>query len=291
MLFVIARKFVFFAAMALQIASLNSGSNGNCYYIGNDEDAVLIDAGISCREIERRMAERQLSLSKVKAIFISHEHSDHIRGLAKLANKYRLPVYITDKTALRGPFLIKHLSQSFCAEEKIQIGSLCITAFSKKHDADDPHSFIISHNGVTVGVITDIGTACEQVVKYFRQCHAVFLESNYDEDMLLNGRYPYYLKTRISSDVGHLSNSQALELFLNHRPAFMSHVFLSHLSKDNNSPEIAAAMFAEHAGDVNVVVASRYEASEVYTIFGGETIVQKTITTHRPVQLGLFDLG
>lgn len=277
--------------MALQMASLNSGSNGNCYYIGNDEDAVLVDAGIPCREIERRMEARNLNIHHVKAVFISHEHTDHIKGLKKLANKYALPVYITDKTALKGPFLIKHLSKPFCADEKIQIGSLLVTAFSKKHDADDPHSFIISYNGITVGVITDIGTACPQVIRYFKQCHAVFIESNYDDDMLQNSRYPYYLKRRISSDVGHMSNRQALELFLNHRPQFMSHVFLSHLSKESNTPELAAATFAAHAGNTLVTVASRYEASEVYTITGGSTPTRRIEMPQyeQSVQLQLFD--
>ncbi len=276
--------------MALQIASLNSGSNGNCYYIGNDEDAVLVDAGISCREIERRMEERNLSIHRVKAIFVSHEHTDHIKGLKKLANKYALPVYITDKTALKGPFLIKHLSKPFCDDEKIQVGSLLVTAFSKKHDADDPHSFIISYNGITVGVITDIGTACPQVVRYFKQCHAVFLESNYDDDMLQNSRYPYYLKRRISSDVGHMSNRQALELFLTHRPPFMTHVLLSHLSKENNTPELAAATFAAHAGHTLVTVASRYEASEVYTITAGNAPPRRSEPHYDySVQLQLFD--
>lgn len=273
--------------MALQIASINSGSNGNCYYIGNADDAVLIDAGIPCREIERRMSERNLDIRKVRAIFISHEHSDHIKGLAKLSNKYRLPVFITEKTALRGPYLIKHLSQSFCAEQQVQAGSLTVIAFSKKHDADDPHSFIVSYEDVTVGVITDIGMACPQVIKYFKQCHAVFLESNYDEDMLMNGRYPYFLKSRISSDVGHLSNRQALELFVKHKPEFMTHVFLSHLSKDNNLPELALQMFAPHAGSTQVMVASRYESSEVFTIAAGKRVT-KNISPSKPVQLTMF---
>lgn len=275
--------------MALQIASLNSGSNGNCYYVGNDIDAVLIDAGISCRETENRMRQKGLDISKVRAIFISHEHSDHVKGVARIADKYQIPVFITEKTAERGPFLVRHLSQHFCAEEIIQVESLTVVAFAKKHDADDPHSFIISHNGVTVGVITDIGTACDQVVKYFKQCHAVFLESNYDDEMLQNGSYPFYLKTRIASDTGHLSNKQALELFLNHRPHFMTHVFLSHLSKDNNSPEIAASLFAPHAQEVQIIIASRFEASEVYTIHESNNIGSISKLVKKPVQLGLFE--
>lgn len=255
--------------MALQVCSLNSGSNGNCYYIGNETDAVLVDVGISCRETEKRMKKAGLNIKKLKAIFVSHEHGDHIKGVSTLANKYHLPIYITETTAKHGPILIRHLAKHFFANEPIEVGSLTVTAFSKKHDAGDPHSFIISHAGITAGVITDIGCACQHVVHHFKQCHVVFLESNYDEDMLENGRYPFHLKERIRCDHGHLSNKQALELFLNHRPPFMSHVFLSHLSKENNSPELALQAFAPHAGDTKIYVASRYEASEVFTIING----------------------
>ena len=156
--------------MSLFITSLNSGSNGNCYYVGNDNDAVLIDVGISCRETEKRMKKLGLSMKKVKAIFVSHEHGDHIKGVSALANKYSLPVYITEATAKRGPILIKHLSKRFKANETIAIGELMVTPFTKQHDAADPHSFIISYNSISVGVITDIGIVCENVIRYFKKC-------------------------------------------------------------------------------------------------------------------------
>ena len=155
--------------MSLFITSLNSGSNGNCYYVGNHNDAVLIDVGISCREAEKRMKKLDLSMKKVKAIFVSHEHGDHIKGVSVLANKYSLPVYITEATAKHGPILIKHLSRTFKANNPIAVGELTVTAFTKQHDASDPHSFIISYNSITVGVITDIGITCEQVIHYFKQ--------------------------------------------------------------------------------------------------------------------------
>jgi phosphoribosyl 1,2-cyclic phosphodiesterase len=273
--------------MSLHIASLNSGSNGNCYYIGNDRDAVLVDVGISCRETEKRMKLAGLNIKNVKAIFVSHEHGDHIRGVSTLANKYSLPVYITNLTATNGPILIKHLAKTFNAGEAVSIGSLKITAFAKQHDANDPHSFIISHNETTVGVFTDIGIVCKEVIHYFKQCHAVFLESNYDEDMLENGRYPVHLKNRIRGGEGHLSNRQALDLFLQHRPPFMSHLLLSHLSKENNDPQLAAGLFTPHSNGVEIIVASRYKATDVFTITNSESpaAVKNFI---KPVQLGLF---
>lgn len=255
--------------MPLYITSLNSGSNGNCYYVGNDREAVLIDAGISCRETEKRLHRLGLPLHTIKAIFVSHEHSDHIRGIPQLARKHQWPVYITSRTlqesGLPYPSFPTRLLRSF---EPVQIGDLSITAFPKLHDASDPHSFVIDHQGTRVGVFTDIGSPCENVIHHFSQCHAAFLEANYDDDLLENGRYPYYLKRRIRGDKGHLSNQQALDLFKAHKPSYMSHILLSHLSKDNNSPQITHDLFRAHAQDTEVIVASRFAETPVFTIAG-----------------------
>ena len=253
--------------MSLYITSLNSGSNGNCYYIGNNNEAVLIDAGISCRETEKRMKRLGLSVSAVKAIFVSHEHADHITGIRVLSKKYQIPVYITaDTLRSAGKILEKNLIRHFTASQAVTIGELTILAFPKLHDAIDPHSFIISSNGVFIGVFTDIGNCCSHVINHFKKCHAVFLESNYCEDMLMNGNYPYVLKKRISSDNGHLSNSQALELFTKHRGMQLSHLILSHLSKNNNNPELVDRLFRQQAGSTKIIVASRYEETPVFHI-------------------------
>ncbi len=274
--------------MALYIASLNSGSNGNCYYVGNDTDAILVDVGLSCRETEKRMKKLNLNLNNVKAIFVSHEHGDHIKGVSTLANKYSLPVYITPKTANNGPILIKHLSKFFMANEPLQIGSLIVTAFTKKHDAADPHSFIISFSGVTVGVFTDIGIVCDEVVRYFKQCQAVFLESNFDEELLENGKYPIYLKNRIRGGHGHLSNKQALELFIENRATNLSYLLLSHLSKENNSPELALDLYKPFEKNTKVIIASRYESSEVYKVVGDTNNEKQLCNYSKTIQLGLF---
>jgi phosphoribosyl 1,2-cyclic phosphodiesterase len=255
--------------MSLFITSLNSGSNGNCYYIGNGTEAVFIDAGLSCREIEKRMARLGLDMQSVKAVFVSHEHSDHIFGIEVLARKHRLPIYGTDNT-MKGAALKldKERLFSFEAHQPICIGSLTVTAFPKYHDAEDPHSFIVEQNDIKIGIFTDIGHCCHQVVQYFKQCHAAFLEANYDEDMLHNGRYPIYLKNRIRGGKGHLSNAQALQLFVDHRPAFMSHLLLSHLSRDNNDPVLVERLFTEAAAGTQIIVASRYVETAIYHIDG-----------------------
>jgi phosphoribosyl 1,2-cyclic phosphodiesterase len=253
--------------MSLYITSLNSGSNGNCYYIGNDTEAILIDAGISCRETEKRMKRLGLSMTHVKAIFISHEHSDHIKGVHVLSRKHRLPVYITPATMHHGSLqLEEQLTNTFTAYMPVQIGNISVTAFPKFHDAVEPHSFMVSWNEIKIGVFTDIGAPCHHLVHHFQQCHAAFLEANYDEQMLDEGRYPYFLKNRIRGGHGHLSNTQALELFKAHKPPFMSHLLLSHLSRDNNNPAMVFDLFKEYAGDTTIIVASRHEETAVYQI-------------------------
>lgn len=257
--------------MPLFTASINSGSNGNCYYIGNETEAVLIDVGISCRETEKRMTRLGLSMKKVKAIFISHEHSDHIRGLEVISRKFKIPVYINSATLKNsGLYLEQMLINSFRNYNPIVIGNLVITAFPKKHDAADPCSFVIEGDDTRVGVFTDIGACCEQVIENFKKCHAVFLESNYDTEMLETGNYPYYLKNRIRSGHGHLSNTEALNLFTIHKPVFLSHLFLSHLSKENNSPQLVQQLFEREAGNTYVEVASRYYESKLFTINASE---------------------
>ena len=253
--------------MSLFIASLNSGSNGNCYYIGNENVAVLVDAGISCRESEKRMKRLGLSMHMVKAVIVSHEHSDHIRGLHSLVKKFRLPVYITSSTLQSGRlYLDKQLVRSFSAYVPLTIGKLEVTAFPKHHDASDPYSFTVACNQVKVGVFTDIGLPCAHLVRHFSECHAAFLEANYDEGMLNNGNYPWHLKNRIRGGKGHLSNTQALELFKKHRPPFMTHLLLSHLSQNNNCPELVRELFTRHANGVNMIVASRFEETALFRI-------------------------
>jgi len=252
--------------MAISFASLNSGSNGNCYYLENEYDAVLVDAGISCLETEKRMGRLGLTMKKVRAIFVSHEHADHIRGITVIAKKYKLPVYITDSTLNQsGLNLDTELTRSFRAHQTVEIGDLAITPFPKFHDASEPHSFTIKSKGFTVGVFTDIGFPCEHVIRYFGECDAAFLEANYDEDLLETGRYPYHLKARIRGVNGHLSNKQALELFSGNG-THMSHLLLSHLSRDNNDPKIVMELFNQVKCKTRIIVASRNQESEIYHI-------------------------
>jgi phosphoribosyl 1,2-cyclic phosphodiesterase len=265
----------------LQIASLNSGSNGNCYYIGNQQEAVLIDAGISCREIESRLKRLALSIKKVKAISITHEHLDHIKGVSVLSKKYQIPVYISEATHRESRLRLKeNLVHPISDKAITQIGTLRVSAFSTVHDAADPHCFMISEGDVNVSVVTDIGVVTEAVINHFRNSHVAILEANYDAELLETGPYPLALKNRIRNGKGHLSNAQALDLFLHHRPDYMTHLFLGHISKHNNSTAIVENTFRPLAGNVEVVIASRYRETKVYTLdgVGQNTRVQPQLT-------------
>lgn len=259
----------FLCTMPVSLASINSGSNGNCYYVGNGDDAVLIDAGISCRETERRMARLGLLLRTVRAIFISHEHTDHTRGAEVLSRKYRIPVYITERTYWYSrlsfdPDLLHHFTDG----EMTKAGDLMVFPFAKRHDAADPHSFTVHADGKAIGVYTDIGSACDRLTEQVTKCDALFLESNYDEGMLDRGPYPLYLKRRIRSEVGHLSNRQALELLLGHGSPSLQLLLLSHLSAENNHPRLVHDLFTHHANGTKIAVASRFEETGVFTLDG-----------------------
>jgi phosphoribosyl 1,2-cyclic phosphodiesterase len=253
--------------MRMYVTALNSGSNGNCYFLSNGAEAVLIDCGISCRETEKRMKRLGLDIGLVKAIFISHEHADHVRGLRVLSKKYNLPIYLTAATLAQvrinpgDPRIVPMESGAV-----IRIGGLSVKSFPKLHDAADPHSFVVSYGDLNVGVFTDIGEPCDRVIAHLKQCHALFLETNYDEEMLLSGPYPYYLKRRIAGQSGHLSNRQALDLVLAHGPGHLRHLFLSHISRDNNRPEIIESLFRAHLPGHRIVLTSRDREIPVYEI-------------------------
>jgi phosphoribosyl 1,2-cyclic phosphodiesterase len=251
----------------IELCALASGSNGNCYYIGNESDAVLVDAGISCKQILIRIKDAGLDASKIRGIFVSHEHSDHVRGVRVLSNKLRVPAWFSQGTfdsiiqsEQPNQFVI------FKPGEVVSVSSFLIHPFLKNHDAAEPCSFRIEHDDWHIGVFTDIGEACTILKHHLRKCHAMFLETNYDEKMLWQGFYPYHLKQRVSSAQGHLSNDQAFELVRDHAGPELVHVFLSHLSGENNRPELAAARFQSLFDRFNVSLTSRHTYSRLYKL-------------------------
>lgn len=251
----------------IEICAIASGSNGNCYYVGNETDAVLVDVGIFRKQVLLRMDEVGLNIEKVRAIFISHEHSDHMRGVRVLSKTYDIPVYMTSATFNKSWNPNRPGSyQLFQDGVPVHINSLTIHPFLKHHDAAEPCSFRIETQGKHIGVMTDIGHVCENVSSHFEQCHAVFLESNYDEEMLMNGSYPWHLKNRVASDVGHLSNKQSANLAKEKMSNKLELLLLSHLSGENNTPEKALEAFNDIAQLTSVQLTHRYKPSEVFTL-------------------------
>ncbi len=251
----------------IEICALASGSNGNCYYIGNKEEAILIDAGIYYKKLIERLNDVGVDKSKIKAIFISHEHTDHIQGARSTSNKLNIPVYYTKKTFHKSYH--KNKAQNFVIFEPgtpYNIGNIKIFPFSKQHDAVDPCSFRIEIDNKNIGVMTDIGTVDKILENEFSKCEAVFLESNYDEEMLQNGLYPYHLKERVRSSKGHLSNIQALKLIENFASPDLKTILLSHISAANNTHEIVKDVFHKLSDKYNILLTSRQKASEIIVL-------------------------
>ncbi len=227
----------------MEICALASGSSGNCFYIENNNQAVLIDAGISTRQIIDRLYIIGKNPFNVKGIFITHEHSDHIRGADVFARKFNVPIFSTKKTIeICNLCSNEDLINPINNDEIIKISGMEIQAFSKSHRAADPISFNISSKK-KISIITDIGYACNNVVDNIENSDLLCLESNYDTQMLRNGNYPSFLKKWIESDTGHLSNEESAECVFQYSRSKLKYVILSHLSKNNNNPALALNSF------------------------------------------------
>lgn len=256
----------------MKIASIASGSNGNCYYLENDHDAILIDAGISCKQIVQRMTNLGLSMSRVRGVFISHEHADHVRGIDVLCRRFSVPVFITQKTySSYGKTISYPLLNFFFPGRQVKVGTIHVHPFLKLHDAVEPCSFLVSSGSYKVAVMTDIGLQCSNVIAHIKDADALFLESNYDDEMLRKGPYPPHLKARVSSNRGHLSNTQAAMIAMEHASSRLKHVFLSHISENNNTPELAFQTFHQfirQRKDLNprLLIASRHRESELVSL-------------------------
>lgn len=259
--------------------SLSSGSNGNCYYIGNEHTGLLIDAGIGPRTIKKRMQEHGLSVNDIEFVLVTHDHIDHIKSLGIVAQRFNVPVYATEK-------LHRSLDTHFCTrsrlsgcvrktvlgEESLYKGVKFIP-FEVPHDATQTVGYYIDFYGVPFVFITDIGAVTDEIIDYCRRARVLIIEANYDLDMLVNGLYSPLLKNRILNGSGHLSNEQcasAIKRIYNHN---LESIFLCHLSENNNTPGIAYKTVASALTQIGVKVGSdvtlaalpRRESSLLYT--------------------------
>ena len=265
----------------MRLASLSSGSSGNSIYVGSDTTNILVDTGCSKKRIEEGLAKLDLSLSDIDAIFVTHEHSDHIAGLHTILKKYDIPVFATPGTlqGLRTSDTKGEMTSSefheIHADEKVSVKDLIINPMTIMHDALEPVAYRISCGKKKIGVATDLGCYDDYIVENLKGMDAILIEANHDVRMLQTGPYPYYLKKRILGEKGHLSNEKSGELLCRILHDDLKGILLGHLSKENNLPELAYETVRVeiemgenpyHGNDFPIMVAARNELSPVIEV-------------------------
>ncbi len=265
----------------MRLVSIASGSSGNCIYAGTDNTHILIDAGISNKRIEQGLNDIGVKGSELDGVFITHEHSDHVKGLGVLARKHGVPIYATKETLEEigqmkylGDYP-KDLFHPIMPDALVCIGDMEVKPFSIDHDAANPVAYRIKSGQKSAAVATDMGHFDQYIIEHLQGLDALVLESNHDVRMLETGPYPYYLKRRILSDHGHLSNDNAGRLLNHILHDNMRHILLGHLSKENNYEELAYETVKLEidqgdsqysSGDFAISVAKRDEMSQIITI-------------------------
>lgn len=229
------------------LCPLASGSKGNAIFVSTPDTAVLVDAGLSGIEIQRRMAAVGRAPEELKAIIITHEHTDHVKGAGVLSRRFNIPVYVTVDTfnACKGLGKIDQVKFFECGAS-FDIGSLVINPFAVSHDACDPAGLTLQHQGKKIGIATDLGVVTHLVRNHLSFANALYIEANHDPEMLMTGPYPWYLKQRIQSRTGHLSNQDARDLVAQLSHKDLEHVVLAHLSEENNCPEKASTEMSKN---------------------------------------------
>lgn len=230
----------------LKFISIGSGSSGNCYCLFTETDGLMIDIGVGIRTLKKYFRDYGLSLSKVHHMLITHDHADHIKSVGSVCHECNIPVFAT-QTVHKG------IDRNYCVQRKVsdslrryltkgepmQLGDFSVTPFEVPHDSSDNVGYEIQACGVTFTIITDAGCVTEEMAGYISKANYLVIEANHDIEMLMHGPYPEYLKSRILSQSGHLSNKACGEALVNHMSAGMKHVWLCHLSEENNHPELA----------------------------------------------------
>ena len=265
----------------MELCSIASGSSGNCIYAGTDHVHLLVDTGISKKKIEIGLSEIGLKPDEIDGILITHEHSDHVKGLGVMSRKYGIPIYATPGTirAIEYEGKLGEIDHSLfhpiVPETDFSIGEMTIHAIHTSHDAAEPVAYIMKNENRSVGVITDLGKYDHSLVDKLQNIDVLLLEANHDVNMLQVGVYPYYLKQRILGDKGHLSNETCGQLLGEVLHDDMKKVLLGHLSKDNNYPqlayetvkmEITMGSSPYQGNDFPIEIAPRDSLSELITI-------------------------
>jgi phosphoribosyl 1,2-cyclic phosphodiesterase len=244
----------------VKFASLGSGSKGNATLVQAGDTLIMVDCGFSVRESTRRLAILDLTPHDLDAILVTHEHSDHCSGVSALSRKFQIPVYLTHGTQHSGRCDDCFSTKSLDLHQRFTIGDLEIDAIAVPHDAREPCQYRFFYRGLSLGVLTDLGSVTPHVVASFRGCDALVLEFNHDEQMLRDGAYPMHLKRRVGGDWGHLNNRQAADLLAQIESQSLRHLVVAHISEKNNSrasaeqallsvlPSLDNVVWAEQAG-------------------------------------------
>lgn len=244
----------------LRFQSFASGSSGNCFYIGNASYGILIDAGIGIRQIRKNLKSLGLEFSNIWGVFVTHDHADHIRAVGSLGEVHKVPVYATRKTheGILKSYAVSerlYMSKRFIEKnEPVQVGDFTITAFPVSHDATDNVGYTIEYKGKRFTFATDLGYVCENAAEHLKKSDYMVIEANYDVQMLAKGSYPEHLKQRIVGEKGHLSNDQAGRFLAENYFENLQYIFLCHLSKENNIPELAFTTVKSYLEEKNIVV-------------------------------------
>ncbi len=264
--------------MKLNFCSLSSGSSGNCYYFGNEYNGILIDAGIPAGNIRKFLKDKGISMQTIMGVLVTHNHSDHTRGLELLTRKNNLPVFTTHKI---WKSIVSRQSKisgiTVCEiglQQKFHLAGFTIEAFPVSHDAPETVGFHICAEDFKITIATDLGHICQTSAPYIQAANMLVLESNYDEKMLMNGNYPHFLKARILSDHGHLGNQQCSAFLAENVGENLRHICLAHLSKENNTPDLALQTlqqtFADKGistnGQLQISILNRNVPSEVFSL-------------------------
>ncbi len=260
----------------MKVCTLASGSSGNAVFVKSGDTSVLIDAGMSGKAVRERLEAIGESCADLSALLVTHEHSDHIKGIGVLCRRHDLPLYLTEKTWQDLKFSVGEVAEErikfFEAGDGLEIGDLKLDSFSISHDAADPVGYAFYEQETKACLVTDTGCMTAEIIKKVQGADCMILEANHDVDMLQQGHYPWHLKKRILSSKGHLSNVVAGHSLASLISGDTGHVTLAHLSAENNRPDIAYATIAkiladnglDVGGDLDLNVAPRYQPSKVW---------------------------
>ncbi len=254
--------------------SVQSGSNGNCIYYESGSVKLLFDAGISYKTLNERLYSRSINPKDISALFISHDHSDHTKSMGIFYRKIRMPIFISPKTfhriESRMGYIDTNKIENFLPNDTIKIKHITVTTIRTPHDGREPAIFIVDDNKTRVGIFTDLGYPFTELANELWNLDIIYMESNYDLDILRdNPDYPLRLKQRIVGNGGHIDNKQSARLIKNYTEERLKHVFLSHLSENNNTPEIALSTHNELYDGKNsfsISIAPRYSTSNIITL-------------------------